>query len=145
MYLLDTNVISEYRKGAKANAGVIRFFDATQNEKIFIPVQVIGEIQAGIAKLRRQKDVQATRRADTYELWLDSLLAEFTDRILQFDIDAARLWGTLLSSEKKDPHSTDKQIAAIALIHNLTVATRDKGVAFTHIPNLRTFDLFTDT
>lgn len=65
MYLLDTNVISEYRKGTKANAGVIRFFDATQNEKIFIPVQVIGEIQAGIAKLRRQKDVQATRRADT--------------------------------------------------------------------------------
>jgi len=145
MYLLDTNVISEYRKATKANAGIIQFFDATQDEALFLPVQVIGEIQAGISKLRRQKDAQATRRANTYELWLDSLLAEFGDRILQFDIDAARLWGTLLSSEKKDPHSIDKQIAAIALIHSLTVVTRDKGIAFTRIPNLRTFDPFTST
>ncbi|MES2260175.1 MAG: type II toxin-antitoxin system VapC family toxin [Pseudomonadota bacterium] len=142
MYLIDTNVISEYRKGTRANPGVLQFFAATQSNSIFLPAQVIGEIQAGIAKLRREKSEQAKDRADAYELWLDGLLAAFGDRILHFDTEAARVWGILLSNEKKDPHTIDKQIAAIALVNDLVVVTRNKDEAFSCISNMRVLNPF---
>lgn len=142
MFLIDTNVLSEYSKGKRANAGVIKFFAATESNSLFLPVQVIGEIQAGIAKLRRAVGEQALQRAEKYELWLDSVLTGFGDHILQFDVEAARVWGTLLSSDTKDPHTIDKQIAAIALIHDLVVVTRGKGDAFSRTPNLKILNPF---
>jgi predicted nucleic acid-binding protein len=144
VYLIDTNVLSEYRKGAAANAGVLQFFGNTQSNIMFLPSQVIGEIQMGIAKLRRRGDDPAMQRADVYELWLDGLIADFGDRILKFDTEAARVWGALLSNEKKDPHTIDKQIAAIALLHELVIVTRDKGEGFSHIHNLRVLNPFND-
>lgn len=74
MYLLDTNVISEYRKGQRANPGIIQFFDSTPDDALFLPVQTIGEIQAGISKLRRQENLQARQRADSYYLLLENLI-----------------------------------------------------------------------
>lgn len=142
MYLIDTNVLSEYRKGVRANAGVIRFFADTANNVMFLPPQVIGEIRAGITKLRRQNSDQALQRAETYELWLDRVVAGFGSHLLKFDIDAAQIWGALLSSEKKDVHAVDKQIAAIALLHDLVVVTRDQGEAFANISNLRVLNPF---
>jgi predicted nucleic acid-binding protein len=109
-YLLDTNVISEVRKGDRCNWGVREFFNQTDDSELFLPVQVIGEIRAGIAKAARQKD---HRKAEVYEQWLETLLQEYGNRIIQFDADCAQLWGILLSGEKKDPHTVDKQIAAI--------------------------------
>lgn len=145
MYLIDTNVLSEYRKGGKANAGVREFFAATESSILFLPVQVIGEIQAGIAKLRREGNQQTAQRIHTYEAWLERVIADYGDRIIYFDTDAARIWGTLLSSGKQDPHTIDKQIAAIALEHDLVVVTRDHGVAFSQIPNLQVLNPFSDT
>ncbi|MYM89417.1 PIN domain-containing protein [Rugamonas sp. FT82W] len=142
MFLIDTNVLSEYRKGKRANAGVMQFFAAAENSSLFLPVQVIGEIQAGIAKLRRAGSEHALQQAEKYELWLDSVLTEFGDHILQFDVEAARVWGALLSSEMRDPHTIDKQIAAVALIHDLVVVTRDKGDAFSRTPNLKILNPF---
>ncbi|MGB9991928.1 type II toxin-antitoxin system VapC family toxin [Pseudoduganella rhizocola] len=142
MYLIDTNVISEYRKGARANPGVAAFFATTDENTLFLPPQVVGEIQAGIEHLRRRRDVAQAERAHAYEQWLDGLINRFGDRILEFDTDAARLWGALLSNQKKDPHTVDKQIAAIALLRNLTVVTRDKGDAFSRIPKLTVLNPF---
>lgn len=142
MFLIDTNVLSEYRKGKRANAGVMQFFAAAENSSLFLPAQVIGEIQACIAKLRRAGGEHALKQAEKYELWLDSVLTEFGDHILQFDVEAARVWGSLLSSEMRDPHTIDKQIAAIALIHDLVVVTRDKGDAFSRTPNLKILNPF---
>jgi toxin FitB len=143
MYLIDTNVISEYRKGGRADAGVRRFFEGAKNGALFLPVQVVGEIQAGIFRLRHRGDDAAGERADIYQLWLDGLLAEFKDHVLEFDMEAARVWGALLGHEKKDPHTIDKQIAAMALVNDLTIVTRDKGEAFARIPGLRKLDPFT--
>ncbi|WP_332856464.1 type II toxin-antitoxin system VapC family toxin [Duganella sp. S19_KUP01_CR8] len=143
MFLIDTNVLSEYRKGKRANAGVMQFFAATESNALFLPTQVIGEIQAGITKLRRVASEQAIQQAEKYELWLDSVIAEFGDHILKFDVEAARVWGSLLSCDIKDPHTIDKQIAAIALIHDLVVVTRDKGDAFSRTPNLKVLNPFT--
>jgi predicted nucleic acid-binding protein len=129
-YLLDTNVISEIRKGDRCNWGVRQFFDQTDDFELFLPVQAIGEIRAGIQKAIRQKD---RRKADVYEQWLENLLQEYGNRIIEFDADCAQVWGVLLSGEKKDPHTVDKQIAAIAMIHEMTVVTRDSGGGFSSI------------
>jgi predicted nucleic acid-binding protein len=140
-YLLDTNVISEVRKGDRCNRGVLEFFDHTDDSELFLPVQVIGEIRAGIAKAMRKKD---RRKAEVYEQWLDILLQEYGDRIIEFDTDCAQIWGTLLSGEKKDPHTVDKQIAAIAITRDMTLVTRDTGGGFTTIADrdLKVFNPF---
>jgi predicted nucleic acid-binding protein len=139
-YLLDTNVISDYRKGERACPGVRAFFHAVAPERIFLPVQVIGEIQAGIAKASRNRDALKVR---IYSQWLDALLGAHGDRLIGFDTDAARTWGLLLSNEKKDPHTIDKQIAAIALTRAMTVVTGDKGEAFSRIEGLAVLNPFT--
>ena len=126
-YLLDTNVISEFRKGQRCNRGVLEFFDHTDSSELFLPVQVIGEIRAGIAKLMRKSE---RHRAEVYEQWLDILLQEYADRIIEFDADCAQVWGNLLSGERKDPHTVDKQIAAIAILRDMTLVTRDTGGGF---------------
>jgi predicted nucleic acid-binding protein len=142
MYLIDTNVISEHRKGRRANAGVTQFFATHPAKVFFLPVQVIGEIQAGIMKLRRRADGEAIERADVYQQWLESLTANFGAHVLRFDQESARVWGILLSSERRDAHTIDKQIAAIALVHDLIVVTGDKGGAFAHIPSLKVLNPF---
>lgn len=142
MYLLDTNVISEFRKGVRANRGVQAFFADVQSEALFLPAQVIGEIQAGIARLRRQEDELAAQRAGVYESWLEELLDAFGARVLEFDTEAARVWGTLLGNDKHDPHTIDKQIAAIALVHDLVIVTRDRGTAFAALRPVRALDPF---
>lgn len=142
MYLLATNVISEFRKGPRANAGVLRFFAAVDSSSLFLASQVLGEIQAGIAKLRREGSPQSAERAAAYERWLDHLLEQFADRVLPFDTEAARVWGSLLSHQKKDPHTVDKQIAAIALVNSLVMVTRDKGAAFGRMLGDRLLDPF---
>ena len=81
-------------------------------------------------------------QADVYQAWVDGLTAEFKDNILEFDSDASRVWGTLLSHEKKDPDTIDKQIAAIALVHDLVVVTRDKGTAFSRLSNVKVLNPF---
>ncbi|MDO8298846.1 type II toxin-antitoxin system VapC family toxin [Lacisediminimonas sp.] len=127
LYLLDTNILSDFRKGPRAHPGVRLFFESVDDASLFVPVQVIGEIQSGIQKLRRRKDHPA---AFAYEQWLDTLRDEFAGRIIDFDRESARMWGVLLSGEKGDPHTIDKQIAAMAMVRGMTVVTGDRGVAF---------------
>ena len=124
MYLLDTNVISEYRRNAQANPGVIAFFAQTPADALWLSVQVIGEIQAGIEKLRR---AGSTTKVSRYQAWLqDDLLRHYSHRVLPFDLDAARMWGTLNGGVKHDPHASDRQMAAIALMRpGMTLVTRD--------------------
>ena len=145
MYLIDTNVISEHRKGARAHPGVIKFFAATPNNVLYLAAQTVGEVQAGIAKLRRQNDRLATERAAAYELWLITLLANFGSHVIKFDHQAARLWGAMLSSERKDPHTIDKQIAAIAIVNNLVMVTRDRQLAFCSANAIQVLNPFDET
>lgn len=120
MYLVDTNVISEARKGAKANPGVKEFFQNTDANDIYLSVQTIGEIRRGLENIRQRGDMPQTRKL---EEWLNLLVDEYADKILSFDEDCAQVWGRLMSPNPQ--HSTDKQIASIALIHDLTLVTRN--------------------
>jgi predicted nucleic acid-binding protein len=122
MYLVDTNVISEVRKKSKANPGVRAFFkQAIADEaRLFISVITVGELRRGVEAIRHRGDV---RQANQLEKWLVALLTEYQDHMLDIDPDIAQLWGRL-----RVPHpenALDKQIAATALIYELTVVTRN--------------------
>jgi predicted nucleic acid-binding protein len=120
MFLVDTDVISEARKGGAANPGVVQFFNRAHAERtpLYLSVITVGEIRHGVERIRHRGDAP---QADRLERWLDSLLAHFVDHILPFDADCAQLWGRLRVPDATNP--LDKQIGATALIHGLTVAT----------------------
>ncbi|WP_296002891.1 type II toxin-antitoxin system VapC family toxin [Rugamonas sp.] len=122
LFLVDTNVISEARKGRKSNAGVQDFFRSESAGTLFLSAQTIGEIRRGIENLRCRRDLSQVR---ALELWLDFLLKEYADRILAFDLECAQHWGRLMSPDAA--HAVDKQIAAIALMYDMTIVTRNVG------------------
>lgn len=122
MYLIDTNVVGEARKRDKANPGVARFFgEARTNEDgVYVSVITIGEIRRGIELIRHRDDARQARRLET---WLGLILKEYEEHILDFTHDEAQVWGRL-----RVPHpenAIDKQIAATALTHDLTLVTRN--------------------
>ena len=124
MYLIDTNVISEVRKRANANQGVRAFFRRVTREKspVFISVITVGELRRGVELIRYRGD---SRQAARLEQWLEGLLREYQDFILEIDQTMAQLWGRL--SVPHPANALDKQIAATALLHDLIVVTRNQA------------------
>jgi predicted nucleic acid-binding protein len=119
VYLLDTNVLSERRKGAKADPGVVSFIDR-QGENSFLPVQVVGELRSGIEGLKWRNDVP---QAKLLEDWLAAIFDEYSDHVIDFTLPCAQVWGVLMGVN--DQHIVDRQIAAIALVYDLTIVTRN--------------------
>ncbi|MFM7850205.1 MAG: type II toxin-antitoxin system VapC family toxin [Rubrivivax sp.] len=124
MYLIDTNVISEARKGPRAHPGVRQFFAraAIDDTALYLSAVTVGELCRGVELIRYRGDAA---QAALLEHWLGGVLQEFADRVLPFDAEAAQIWGRLRLPSPA--HEFDKQIAATALIHDLTVVTRNVG------------------
>jgi len=119
MFLIDTNAISELRKGHKADLGVRAFLKANE-DSLFLPVQAIGELSFGVESLRRKGDLT---QAERVQEWLDLVLDTFEGKVLSFDQACSLTWGRLRSGN--DQNLVNKQIAAIALIYDLTIVTRN--------------------
>lgn len=123
MILLDTNVVSEAMRPTPAPA-VRAWLNGQDAETLFLSSVTLAELLFGIRALplgRRQ-----TLLADT----LDGLLTLFRDRVLPFDIEAARHYADLAVAARRSGRgfpTPDGYIAAIAAAHGFTVATRDVG------------------
>lgn len=122
MFLIDTNVISECRKKSKMNVGVKAFFKQIELEEsqLYLSVITIGELQRGVELIRYRGDV---KQALHLEKWLNTVLQEFDHNILPFDREEATVWGKLRSPHHQN--AIDKQIAATAIIYNMTLVTRN--------------------
>lgn len=118
-FLLDTNVISELRKGPRSNEGVFRWFSSLSDDDIFLSVLVIGEIRRGIERIRRRD----SKSARSLEGWLKKLVSAYGDRILPIDRDVAEEWGR--AGTGGPVPVVDGLIAATAKVHGLTLATRN--------------------
>ena len=120
MYLIDTDALSELRKGPRADPGVRRFFQTARAEGValYLSAVTVGELRQGVERIRHRGDAPQARRL---ERWLEEVVSEYADAILPFDADTAQVWGRLRVPNPEN--SLDKQIAATALINDLTVVT----------------------
>jgi predicted nucleic acid-binding protein len=119
-YLLDTNVLSETRK-KQADERVMAFLSAVEPSALYISVLTLGELRKGVTHKGRF-DPEAAKRL---EFWVEGLEESFADRILGIDLATARLWGEL-SGQRPRP-VIDRLLAATAVVHDLTLVTRNSS------------------
>ena len=138
MYLADTNVISETRREERANNGVRAFFRRSrlEGETVHLSVVTVAELRRGVFRLRNKGDA---KQAATIEAWTEDVFEAYAGKILLVNVEIGRLWGRL-----RVPHAEpalDKLIAATALVHNLTVVTRnEKDFKIAGVKTLNPFD-----
>jgi toxin FitB len=118
MILLDTVVLSELRK-AQPDASVLAYLKGQAPDTVFLSAMTIGEIEAGI---ERQRNSNA-EFADKLAQWLAVTELQFARSILPVTPTVAKLWGRLCVQTGNK--GVDNLIAATALVHNLTIATRN--------------------
>lgn len=121
-YLLDTNVVSELRKigDGKADVNVVAWIEAEDASRFFISSITILELERGILGVQRRDAAQGAR----LRTWLDSQVRpEFAGRILSVDDAVATRCAHLHIPDRRN--EADALIAATALVHNMTVLTRN--------------------
>src|SRR5262245_3390053 len=107
MYLIDTDVTSEFRKTGKANVAVRAAFDKADRHEaaLYLSVITIGELRKGVEAIRHRGDEP---QAAQLERWLKRVTSDYAGSILSFDEDAAQVWGRLCAPNPENP--LDKQI-----------------------------------
>jgi hypothetical protein len=118
-YLLDTNVVSELRKGKRATPTVLTWYQTAKEDALFLSVLVLGEIRSGIERIRPSDPDQAGR----LDQWLKGLAAAYANRLLPVTAAIAERWGQLHAINP--PSVVDGLMAATALEHDLTLVTRN--------------------
>ncbi|MDN4988104.1 type II toxin-antitoxin system VapC family toxin [Bradyrhizobium arachidis] len=120
MFLLDTNVISELRQPAKADRNAVAWANAVPAASFFVSVISILEIELG-ARLIERKDAA---RGAILRSWIDGqVLTRFEGRVLAIDTAVAQRCAQLHVPNPRAER--DALIAATALVHGLTVVTRN--------------------
>lgn len=120
-YLIDTNVVSELRKGSRGSSAVRAWAEALAADEIYLSVITLAEIRKGIARLESRDADQASK----LERWRHHLEQEYSrfERLLPIDAPVAKKWGDLQGV--RPVPVIDCLLAATAAIHNLTFATRN--------------------
>ena len=123
MYLIDTNIVSEVRKGRRCDPNVASWYRSARDDELFLSVLVIGEIRQGIERVRSRN----ARQAAALERWIEEILGSFGDRVLPVNERIAQIWGRLNAREALPV--IDSLLAATAQAHGLTLVTRNlKGI-----------------
>lgn len=117
-YLVDTNVLSELRR-RKRSPSVVAWISSVSPDDLYLSVLTLGELRQGIESMRR-KDPTA---ANALERWYGGICADFSEKLLPVDAAVAERWGRL-SQEQPIP-SIDGLLAATAVVHDLTIVTRN--------------------
>jgi toxin FitB len=120
--LLDTNVISETRRKAP-HAQVQRWFEQQRSSSLYLSTFTIGEIIFGA-----ESHQQAHVRQDIADWLSGTILPSFSGRIVGFDLEAALIygrWAGRASMQGTTLSRTDAQIAAVAFVHGMVIATRN--------------------
>ena len=122
MYVLDTNVISELRKGKKAQRSVRKWAQAQPTASLYLSVVSVLELEIGTLLVERRD----RRQGAILRAWIDGhVLPSFSGRILPIDTVVAQRCASL---HVPNPRSDrDALIAATALVHGMTVVTRNVG------------------
>ncbi len=133
-YLLDTNVLSELRK-PRGDANVRAWFDGVRSDELYLSVLTLGEVRQGIERLKRRDEAQAA----VLGRWLEGLAASYQKRLLPVDLGVVDAWGRL---NVPDPLPViDGLLAATALVHSLTLVTRNiKDVERSGVPLVNPFE-----
>jgi len=117
MYLIDTNIISELRR-LRPHGAVVAWLESVDDADLHLSAVTLGEIQAGIEMTREQDGLKAAE----IEAWADQVAATYN--ILPMDAATFRVWAKLMHRQS-DTVYEDAMIAACAIVHHLTVVTRN--------------------
>jgi predicted nucleic acid-binding protein len=118
-YLIDTNIISEVRKGTQCDPHVAAWYAAVDDGELYLSVLVLGEIRKGIERARAKLPAQAKALED----WLTTVTHSFAARILPIDKAAAEEWGRM--SAKRPVSTIDALLAATAKVNGMILVTRN--------------------
>ena len=118
-FLIDTNIISEVRKGDRGDPAVATWWNGVSEDELWLSSLVLGEIRKGV-ELARRRD---PRRAEALEVWLTDVMSRFGNRILPVDTAVAEQWGRM--NAVRSLPVIDGLLAATAKANGLTLVTRN--------------------
>lgn len=118
-WLIDTNIISEIRKGRRADPTVAHWWNKVAEQDLFLSVLTLGEIRKGLDAVRLRDPTCAA----TLAAWLADITIAFGSRVLPVDGAVADIWGRI--SARRSVPVIDGLLAATAIVHDLVLVTRN--------------------
>lgn len=118
-YLIDTNIISEVRKGDRGDPAVTRWWNGVAEDDLWLSPLVLGEIRKSVELVRPRDPV----RAEALETWLADVMSHFGNRVLPVDTAVAEHWGRM--NAIRPVPVIDALLAATAKANGLILVTRN--------------------